>query len=87
MFDDAGRHLDAIMPSIDAAMEIAGKVLRSPDDEPALTEALDAAMREAYEAEGGDVDAKYASMQLAMPGYLAAKGLVRVFRKSGRFGE
>jgi glyoxylase-like metal-dependent hydrolase (beta-lactamase superfamily II) len=87
MFDDAERHLDAIIPSIESAMELAGRVLRSPEDEPGLTEALDAAMREAYEAEGGDVDAKYASMQLAMPGYLAAKGLVRVFRKSGRFDE
>lgn len=87
VFDDADRHLDAFMPSIDAAMDIAGQVLRSPEDEPALMEALDAAMRTAYEAEGGDVDEKYAAMQLAMPGYLAAKGLVRVFSKSGRFGE
>jgi glyoxylase-like metal-dependent hydrolase (beta-lactamase superfamily II) len=87
LFDDAERHLDDIMPSIEAAMEIAGRVLRSPDDEPALTEALDAAMHTAYETEGGDVSGKYDSMQLAMPGYLAAKGLVRVFRKSGRFED
>lgn len=86
VFDDPRRHLEAMMPAIDDAMQIAGPVLKSPEDEDALTEALAARMREMYEAEGGDVAAKEAAMQLAMPSYLAAKGLLRVFKKSGRFG-
>lgn len=85
VFGDARRHLEAMMPAIDDAMAIAGRVLKSPEDEDALTAELAARMRRLYVAEGGDVEAKEAAMQLAMPSYLAAKGLLRVFRKSGRF--
>lgn len=85
VFDDPRRHLEALMPAIDDALGIAGRVLERPEDEDALAIAMAARMREMYAAEGGDVAAKEAAMQLAMPSYLAAKGLLRVFRKSGRF--
>ncbi len=85
VFDDPRRHLEALIPAIDDAMTVAGRVLTRPEDEDALTAALAARMREMYEAEGGGVEAKEAAMQLAMPSYLAAKGLLRVFKKSGRF--
>lgn len=85
IFDDVERHLDAFIPSVHESMAIAEQELGSPDDEAALEEALADRLRAAYEAEGGDVDGKYDAMQLAMPTYLAAKGLVRVFKKAGRF--
>lgn len=86
VFDDARRHLEAMMPAIDDAMAIAGRVLTRPEEEDALAGALAARMQELYAEEGGDVEAKEPAMQLAMPSYLAAKGLLRVFKKSGRFG-
>lgn len=85
VFNDADRHLSAIMPAIDTSMEIAARVLRSEEDEAALAEELTRELRAAFEGEGRDVEGGYAGMQLAMPTYLAAKGLVRVFRKAGRF--
>lgn len=86
IFDDAGPHLDALMPAIRESMEIAKRVLHSPDDESALAEALTLELRGAFENEGGDVEAAYAAMQFAMPTWLAAKGIVRVFKKAGKFG-
>jgi glyoxylase-like metal-dependent hydrolase (beta-lactamase superfamily II) len=86
VFDDADRHLAALMPAIEETMDIAGRVLEAPEHEDALTDELTRVMRTAFEREGGDVERAYAGMQLAMPTYLAAKGLVRVFTKAGRFG-
>jgi glyoxylase-like metal-dependent hydrolase (beta-lactamase superfamily II) len=85
VFDDADRHLSALMPAIEGSMATAGRVLERPEDEAALAEELTREMRQAFEREDGDVELGYAGMQLAMPTYLAAKGLVRVFKKSGRF--
>lgn len=85
VFDDADRHLSALMPAIEESMEIAGRVLTSPEDEDALTDELTRIMQKAFAGEGGDAGRAYAGMQLAMPTYLAAKGLIRVFRKAGRF--
>lgn len=87
VFDDADRHLASLMPAIATSMEIAGRVLLTPEDEGVLTDELTRVMRTAYEREEGDIERAYAGMQLAMPTYLAAKGLVRVFRKTGRFEE
>lgn len=85
IFDDAVPHLDGLMPAIRECMEIADRVLQSPDDESALAEALTLELRGAFENEGGDVDRAYAAMQYAMPTWLAAKGIVRVFKKAGKF--
>lgn len=85
VFEDVDRHLDVFMPTIRKSMEIAGRVLHSPEDEAALAEVLTGEMQSAYDEEGGNIEGKYRAMQLAMPTYLAAKGLVRVFKKSGQF--
>jgi glyoxylase-like metal-dependent hydrolase (beta-lactamase superfamily II) len=87
VFEDVERHLDGFMPSIESSLGIAEQVLETPDDEDALAEALAEKMRGAYVAEGDGAEAKLRAMELAMPAYLASKGIVRVFRKSGRFDE
>lgn len=85
VFDAADRHLEALMPAIEVSMEIAERTMTSPDDEAVLADELTRVMRSEYEHEGGNVERAYAGMQLAMPTYLAAKGLVRVLKKAGRF--
>jgi hypothetical protein len=39
--------------------------------------------REIYAGEGVDVEAAMASLQYAMPAWLASLGLLRVFKKAG----
>jgi glyoxylase-like metal-dependent hydrolase (beta-lactamase superfamily II) len=85
VFEDVERHLTAFMPAIQERLDTAGRILKSPEDEEALTEALSGEMHAAYLAEGEGAEEKLRAMELAMPAYLASKGILRVFKKSGRF--
>jgi glyoxylase-like metal-dependent hydrolase (beta-lactamase superfamily II) len=87
VFEDVDRHLDSFMPAIEESLEIAERILKSPEEEDALTEALAGKMRANYVAEGDGADGKLRAMELAMPAYLASKGILRVFKKSGRFDQ
>lgn len=76
------------MPGIKEQMAIGERVIMSPDDEADAIEFLTAQEREEYAREGGDIAEVSAYMQalgLAMPPYVAAQGLKRLFTKAGRF--
>ena len=82
-FDDADRHLAEIMPGIAGQERLAREVLRSEADVDRFTERLREMERDIYIREGVDVEAAMASLQYAMPAWLAGLGLLRVFRKEG----
>lgn len=88
VFEDVERHLSDVMPGIEEQMAIGERVMMSPDDEADAIEFLTAQEREEYAREGGDIAEVSAYMQalgLAMPPYVAAQGLKRLFTKAGRF--
>lgn len=74
---------DALMPGIREMEALAADILTSPDDMDALESAVAARLAAAYTAEGGDVQQHIRSMTFGMPPYLAAQGLVRVFKLRG----
>lgn len=84
-FTDVGEHLGGIEDRIWNRVGVAEEILRSPSDTLVLGEALLAATRAEYEAEGGDVERKLATMEYCMPSWLGAQGLARWFKVQGRF--
>jgi glyoxylase-like metal-dependent hydrolase (beta-lactamase superfamily II) len=88
-FDDVERHLGDVIPNLEEQIAIGESVMVTPEDDDAVIEFLIAQEREEYVREGGDlreVNAWMRAMGLAMPPYVAAQGLKRIFRKAGRFG-
>jgi glyoxylase-like metal-dependent hydrolase (beta-lactamase superfamily II) len=88
VFEDVERHLNDVMPNIEEQVAIGDRVMMSPDDEADAIEFLTAQEREEYARESGDIAEVNAYMQalgLAMPPYVAAQGLKRLFTKAGRF--
>ena len=80
---DADRHLADVLPGIDGQERLARAVLRSEADVDTFTERLLEMERTIYADEGVDVDAAMASLQYAMPAWLASLGLLRVLKKAG----
>ena len=66
-------------------MEIAAAVITSPNDMDALAAALAASTQAEYEAEGGDVATKIATMELAMSSTLGAQGIMRWYKVHDKF--
>lgn len=85
LVDDAADHLARIEERIDSRMRIAADVVRTPDDREALAAALAAATRREFEDEGGDVKAKIDTMELCMPSWLGAQGIMRWYKVHNRF--
>lgn len=88
VFDDVERHLAAIIPNLEEQIAIGEEVMLTPDDEDEVITFLANQEREEYAREGGDVaqvNEWMRSMSLAMPPYVAAQGLKRIFKKAGRF--
>jgi glyoxylase-like metal-dependent hydrolase (beta-lactamase superfamily II) len=89
VFEDVDRHLSDVIPNIEEQVAIGEQVMTSPNDEERVIEFLTVQEREEYAREGEDivrVDAHMRAMGLAMPPYIAAQGLKRLFTKAGRFG-
>lgn len=82
-FADADRHLADVLPGIEGQERLAREILRSEADVDRLTERLLRMEREIYAGERADVDAAMASLQYAMPAWLASLGMLRVFKKAG----
>lgn len=88
-FDDVGAHFDAVIPNLEEQIAIGEEVMVTPDDEDEVISFLSHQEREEYVRESEDmarVNEWMRSMELAMPPYVAAKGLKRLFTKAGRFG-
>ncbi len=88
VFEDVERHLGDVMPNLEEQVAIGEQVMMSPDDEEEVIEFLTTQEREEYAREGKDiaeVNACMRAMGLAMPPYIAAQGLKRIFAKAGRF--
>jgi glyoxylase-like metal-dependent hydrolase (beta-lactamase superfamily II) len=88
-FGDVERHLDDVIPNLEEQIAIGEAVMLTPDDDATVIDFLTAQEREEYVREGGDlrqVNAWMRAMNLAMPPYVAAQGLKRIFKKAGRFG-
>lgn len=88
VFEDVERHLGDVMPNIEEQVAVGEQVMKSPDDEAEVIEFLTAQEREEYAREGGaiaEVNAFMQALALAMPPYVAAQGLKRLFKKAGRF--
>lgn len=90
VFEDVERHLADVIPNLQEQVAIGEAVLKSPDDETRVIDFLEAQQREEYVREGAgitDVDAHMRAMGLAMPPYVAAQGLTRLFKQTGRFNH
>jgi glyoxylase-like metal-dependent hydrolase (beta-lactamase superfamily II) len=87
LVDGAAVHLERIEERIDSRMRIAAGIVRSPDDGNALAQALANVTRREYEAEGGDVETKVATMELCMPSWLGAQGILRWYKVHGKFRQ
>ena len=89
VFDDVERHLNDVIPNLEEQIAIGESVMLTPDDDETVIEFLTAQEREEYVREGGDmhqVNDLMRALDLAMPPYVAAQGLKRIFKKAGRFG-
>lgn len=89
VFDDVERHLADVIPNLEEQIAIGEEVMASPEDEETLIQFLTAQEREEYAREGwdiGEVNAFMSAMGLAMPPYVAAQGIKRLFKVQGRFG-
>lgn len=87
-FNDVTRHLDDVIPNLEEQIAIGESVMLSPDDDEVVIDFLTAQEREEYVREGRDmrhVNALMRALDLAMPPYVAAQGLKRIFKKAGRF--
>jgi glyoxylase-like metal-dependent hydrolase (beta-lactamase superfamily II) len=90
VFEDVDRHLGDVIRNIEEQVAIGEQVMTSPNAEERVIDFLTAQEREEYAREGEDVakvDAHMRAMGLAMPPYIAAQGLKRLFTKAGRFGQ
>lgn len=88
-FDDVEAHLAAVIPNLEEQIALGEEVMVTPDDEEEVITFLENQEREEYVRESEDmgrVNDWMRSMGLAMPPYVAAKGLKRLFTKAGRFG-
>lgn len=89
VFEDVDRHLGDVIPNLEEQIAIGEQVMASPDDEERLIEFLASQEREEYARESEDVrevNAFMRAMGLAMPPYVAAQGIKRIFKVQGRFG-
>lgn len=89
VFDDVDRHLGDVIPNLEEQIAIGEQVMHTPDDEEQLIEFLTSQEREEYARESEDVrevNAFMRAMGLAMPPYVAAQGIKRIFKVQGRFG-
>lgn len=82
---DVAEHLSQIEDRIAFHMDVAARIVRSADDQDALAAALAAATRAAFEAEGGDAEAKIATMDMAMSSTLGAQGIMRWYKVHDKF--
>lgn len=80
---DVDAHLDQIEERIRTRLRIAELLVQSPQDVDALTEAILQASREEYTANDAAPDQRLASMELAMPSYLGAQGILRWYKVHG----
>lgn len=90
VFDDVERHLADVIPNLEEQIAIGEQVIDTPDHADAVIPFLEAQEREEYAREGAsvtDVNRIMRAMGLAMPPYVAAQGLRRLFKVTGRFGE
>lgn len=87
LVDDAAAHLARIEERIDSRMRIAAGIVRTPDDGDALAAALAATTRREFEAEDGDVEAKVATMEMCMPSWLGAQGILRWYKVHDKFKQ
>lgn len=88
-FDDVKTHLEAVIPNLEEQIALGEEVMVTPDDEEEVIIFLTNQEREEYVRESEDlaqVNAWMRSLELAIPPYVAAKGLKRLFTKAGRFG-
>jgi glyoxylase-like metal-dependent hydrolase (beta-lactamase superfamily II) len=82
---DAATHLARIEDRIQSRMERAASVVRTAEDVDALASALADLTKSEFIAEGGDVEAKVARMELAMPSWLGAQGIMRWYKVHNHF--
>lgn len=85
MVEDAKGHLAQIENRIASRLDVAANIARSPEDIDALADALADVTRREFEAEGGDVEAKVATMELCMGSRLGAQGIMRWYKVNDRF--
>lgn len=84
---DAEAHLAQIEERVHSRIAIAEHVVRSLTDVESLTEAILRQSREDYTADDRDPEARLASMELAMPSFLGAQGLLRWYKVHGILPE
>lgn len=77
---DVNEHLAQIEERILSRIRVAEKVVASLTDVDPLTDAIQRQSREDYLADDRDPDARLASMELAMPSFLGAQGLLRWYK-------
>ena len=80
---DADEHLGQIEERILSRIRIAEQVVTSLANVEPLTDAIRRRSREEYHADDCDPEARLASMELAMPSFLAAQGLLRWYKVHG----
>ncbi len=77
---EATDHLAQVEERINIRRGLAEQTVCSPDDLDALIAVYERTTRAEYAAEGGDVDDKVLSLELAMPSYLGGQGMMRWFK-------
>lgn len=82
---DTTEHLAQVEDRINTRRTLAEQLVRTPDDLNALTALYAHATRSELAEEGGDVDDKVLSLELAMPSYLGGQGMMRWFKVHGWF--
>lgn len=82
---DATEHLARVEDRINARRALAEQLVHSSDDLAKLISLYEQTTRAEYEQEGGDVDDKVLSLELAMPSYLGGQGMMRWFKVHGWF--
>lgn len=80
---DVEEHLAQIEDRIRSRIRIAEQVVGSLADVDPLTEAIQMQSREEYRADDQDPDTRLSSMELAMPSFLGAQGLLRWYKVHG----
>ena len=83
LFTDVDSHLAQIEARIRSRIEIAEGVLKSLTDVKPLTQAILRKSREEYREDDRNPEARLASMELAMPSFLGAQGLLRWYKVHG----
>lgn len=86
-FSDVGAHLAQIEEQIASRIAVAEQVVTSLADVDPLTDAIRRCSREEYMADDRNPEARLASMELAMPSFLGAQGLLRWYKVHGVLPE